>query len=137
MSNNLNLKGSANGLTAKQRRAVLLLASGVTAAEVAQTLGVSTGTVYNWKSQSDEFRRELDSAQRQLFEGGIRELKSLVAGATTYLRSVLLDPTAADRDKISAAKTVLQYSNLTAPVDTQFAYEPGGPDEFLKRMGLK
>jgi len=123
-------------LTAKQRRGVLLLAAGETPAEVAKKLGVSKGTVYNWKSQNQEFQRELDLTNMRLYEQGIAELRALVFFATGSLRSVLLSQDTADRDRIAAARTVLQYIDLT-PRDADCKGYQGGADQFLKRMGLQ
>lgn len=137
MSNSPVIKSTTNSLSAKQRRAVLLIAGGSSAAEVAKILGVSRGTVHNWKSQNNEFRIQLDSTQQQLFESGFRHLRSLVDSAATSLRSVLLDSAAADRDKIAAARAVLQFADLTPPAETSVGRSYSGPDEFLERMGLQ
>ena len=94
-------------------------------------------TVYNWKSQHAGFQDELEATQSQLFEEGVRQLRSLVAEAAASLRSVLVSPSSADRDKISAARTVLQFTDLNSPVELLTKSRAGGPDEYLKRLGLE
>lgn len=124
-------------LTAKQRRAILLLAFGSPPAEVALEVGVATGTVYNWKSQHVEFQAELEAAQVRVQIEGARQLKCLVAEAASSLRSILICPTAADRDKIAAARTVLQFSDSMKSIESPEPVEQGGTDDFLKRLGLE
>ena len=125
-----------NSLTTNQRRAVLLLAIGSPPSEVADEIGVAAGTVYNWKSQHGEFQSALQAVQSRIYEDGVRQLQSLVAEATASLRSVLVSPESSDRDKIGAARTVLQYANLNPSTESQLDVRSDGPDEFLKRMGL-
>lgn len=136
MSKNPIVNSAASPISAKQRRAILLLVSGSTATQVAQAVGVSKGTVYNWKSQRGEFRDELEAAQRRAYEEGVRQLQCLVAKAASSLSSILDSPAEADRDKISAARTVLQFTELTPTFDERPSQIQSGPDEFLKRMGL-
>jgi len=134
---NLITNASVNPLSAKQFRAVLLIAGGSPAADVADAVGVSKGTVHNWKSQNGEFRSRLELAQRQLFEDGIQQLGALVSCAATALRSVLVDPNASPRDKITAARAILQFVDWPHATDSLVEGFHSGPDEFLKRMGLQ
>ena len=130
------MNASASQLSAKQRRAVLLMASGSSTTGVANAVGVSKGTVHNWKSQNGEFRSQLESAQRLLYEEWIQQLGALVSCAATALQSVLVDPVASHRDKIAAARAVLQFVDCAPATDSPTDGIHSGPDEFLERMGL-
>jgi hypothetical protein len=131
------LKTLSDSLTAKQRRAIILLASGDSPAEVAEVLGVSKGTVYNWKSQNHVFRSELTLMQRDVINEGTNRLRSLISVSATTLRSILTSPTSTDRDKIAAVKTVLQYNCAPKSADVYEHKHHMGADGFLERMGLK
>lgn len=124
-------------LSTKQQRAVILLANGYSAEEVGSLVKVSKGTVHNWKSQNQEYRKQLEATKQRVFQEGIQQLKSLVSGATSTLRSVMADPDTANRDKISAARTVLQFVDLTFSPRPPVEDGDNHVDYFLQRMGLE
>ncbi len=137
MSKNTAIDLYEKPLSAKQLRALTLLANGCSAEQVGDMVKVSKGTVHNWKSQNREFRSQLEATQLHIYQEGIQQLKCLVAGATSTLRSVMADPDAASRDKITAARTVLQFADLTLPISRLPDDGDGHVDYFLKRMGLE
>lgn len=107
-------------LNSRQRVAVLLLAQGHSYAYASEQAKVSIGTLYNWKSQNTAFRSQLETLQRQLYTEGVKNLQALVGQATDTLRAVMAADDASHRDKVSAARTVYQYSGLDmTPTDTE------------------
>ena len=123
-------------LTPKQQRAVLLISQGLTADEVATQLKMSPGTINNWRSQNERFRKQLEETQQEMFSSGVNQLKALVQAAAHTLFHVMDDPTAANRDKIAAARTVLQHCDRTVIETTQPIEGHEDVDDFLERMGL-
>ena len=81
-------------LSQKQSQAVLLMAQGFTAKEIAAQLGLATGTVHNWKSQNHAFQRQLSRLQADLFSEGVGQLRALVSQAAATLRQILQDTSA-------------------------------------------
>ncbi len=106
-------------LSPKQNRAILSLAQGLTAKEASNRLKISSGTIHNWKSQNDTFRQQLLKVQREMFSSGVEQLKSLVLTAADALANVMNDKEAAHRDKIAAARTVLQHCDWAAIESSQ------------------
>lgn len=98
-------------LSAKQREALQLMASGLALRQVAERTGVAMQTLYNWRSSHATFRRELELVQRQLHDEGMHALRGLVHEATATLASVMASPNSRDSDRIAAARTVLQFCN--------------------------
>lgn len=128
---------SIENLTAKQKQAVLLLAQGRTARVVGKRLKVSAGTVNNWRSQNGSFKTALEVTQRQMFEAGIRQIKALMMKSAHILHEVMDDPDSSNREKIAAAKVVLQCVNIAVsePMPTITNYQQ--VDNFIERMGLQ
>jgi len=111
--------GDIKPLSPRQSRAILFLAQGLTAEEASNRLKVSSGTIHNWKSQNEQFRGQLEAVQQEMFDSGVRQLKALVSAATSTLGAVMNDKEAAHRDKIAAARTVLQHCDRTVIETTQ------------------
>ena len=137
MSRGQSTAATSKLLSSKQHRAVLLIASGHSASEVADAVKVTKGTVHNWKSQNAEFRRAVEGAQTAIYDDGVRQLQALVADACAALRTVLTSPTARDHDRISAAKAVLQFADMPRSSDSTAGAVYAGAGDFLSRMGLK
>jgi hypothetical protein len=123
-------------MSAKQHQAILLLAEGYSAGEVSNRLKIACGTVHNWKSQNDTFRRQLLKVQREMFSSGVEQLKSLVSVAAFTLANVMNDRKAAHRDKIAAARTVLQHCDRATIESTQPIKGHEDVDTFIERMEL-
>ena len=136
MKENGSKSGIAKPLSAKQQQALLLLAEGYSAGEVSTRLKVASGTVHNWKSQNELFRLQLRTVQQEMFCSGVEQLKSLVFTAADTLADVMNDKEAAHRDKIAAARTVLQHCDRTVIESTQPIENHTDVDDFLARMGL-
>ena len=71
-----------------------------------------------------------------MFDSGVRQLKALVSTAAETLAIVMNDKEAAHRDKIAAARTVLQHCDRTVIESTQPIESHTDVDDFLERMGL-
>lgn len=137
MNKNLKKPGETRPLSPKQNRAVLLLAQGLTAEETSNRLKMSRGTLNNWRSQNRHFRQQLQTVQWEMFSSGIEQLKSLVSIAASTLAYVMNDQEAAHRDKIAAARTVLQHCDPNAIELTQQINNHNDVDDYLQRMGLQ
>lgn len=99
-------------LKGKRQEALLLMARGVPCTQISKQTGIATQTLYNWRSADSAFRAELAGLQRKLFAEGVAALHGLVREAVESLAGVMGDPAARDSDRISAARTVLQFSML-------------------------
>ena len=137
MNKNSTNPSGAKPLSPKQSRAILFLAQGLTAEEASNRLKVASGTVHNWKSQNEQFRGQLEAVQQEMFDSGVRQLKALVSAATSTLGAVMNDKEAAHRDKIAAARTVLQHCDLTECQSSVPIENHTDVDKFLERMGLQ
>ena len=93
------------------------MALGFAAKEVGRQLKVAEGTVHNWKSQNEQFRTQLSTVQKEMFRNGVDQLNALVSVAALTLANVMNDKEAAHRNKIAAARTVLQHC-VGVPTDT-------------------
>ena len=104
------VKGPVTELSSKQQVALCLLASGQSYTAVAEEVGVVVGTLRNWCSGNSAFKQELVKLRADLHYEAQHRLRSLTLAATDALHSVLTDPQTAARDRISAARTVFQFT---------------------------
>jgi hypothetical protein len=102
-------------LSPQQRRAILLLAEGVTPGEVAERLGASRQTVYNWRSGHPGFRQALAELQAAQYLAGREALQGLLQEAAHTLGAIMANTAARDADRIAAARTVLQFGLSEPP----------------------
>lgn len=92
--------------TTQRERAVMLFAAGMSFRDVAEEVGIGVGTAWRWFHDAD-FRTRVD-AQRELIAAGLHtKLQTLGADALDALRDVLHDKDAEHRDRIAAAKAIL------------------------------
>jgi hypothetical protein len=94
-------------LSAKQMRALPLLAAGADYRKAASEASVAVGTIKNWVSGHEPFKRELDRLRYQAYLEARERLKALANLATSTLHEVLATPETPPRERISAARTVL------------------------------
>jgi hypothetical protein len=79
----------AKPLTPEQWRAIPLLCSGMTDAEVAAEVGVVRETVWSWRNEVPGFMAELEKARQALVEGTIDRLRSALPKAVeTVVKAV-------------------------------------------------
>ena len=93
-------------LNERQTRAVLLLADGFSPSEVAEQVGVNLQTIYNWKSNNQEFASQLDTLRREVFAEELKQLRGLVGPASAAFREILTDEGASANAKVAAARVV-------------------------------
>lgn len=98
-----------SGLSARQLAALPLLAAGEPYRSVAETIGVAIGTVRNWCSQNETFRKELERLRTLLYEDSKSRLWALSHASTEALYEVLVDRKAPRRDRVAAARVVLGH----------------------------
>ena len=79
----------AKPLSAEQWRAIPLLCSGMTDAEVAAEVGVVRETVWSWRNEAPHFMAELEKARQAFMEGTIDRLRSALPKAVdTIVKAV-------------------------------------------------
>lgn len=96
-----------SGLSAKQRRAIELLAQGATRREAAKSSGISERTLFRYL-HDPIFAQELERVERELWRATLSGLKSGIRRSLDYLISVLNDEKADKRDRLQAARTLMQ-----------------------------
>ena len=114
----------SEALSAKQRECALLMAQGCSCRQTAELTGLAVQTLYNWRSGHADFRQELRRLQNRVYAEGVEQIRSLVGQATETLRVIMADPDAAHRDKLAAARAVLDYAGVSPEVATEFPDEP-------------
>ena len=129
-------------LSTKKRRALLLLAEGLSPADIAFELEIATGTLYNWKWQDEEFRAELARVQSELYSEGQYLLRALVRQAAITLKEAMTADDASYKDKIAAVGALLNHlerSNEPVTFSDMGKPHPSGPrstEDFLAEFGF-
>jgi len=100
-------------LTPKQTSAVLLLASGKTAREVAKQIGVTPETISHWRRQPS-FAACLNRTCWGLLEAGRDRLRGAADQAAQKLVE-LMDTTESDEVKRKVCLDILEISRLEEP----------------------
>jgi len=104
--------GAESGaINAKQMIALPMLAAGRSYKDVAAELGISAGTIRNWVSGHVPFKSELARLRRDLYLESTEMLRAIALDATQALRNVIVDPESSARDRVSAARVVLQFTH--------------------------
>lgn len=93
--------------TRKQLRVIELLAQGATRREAAVGAGVGERTVYRWL-RDPSFQAALEDAQRELWSSTVSGLKSGIRRALDFVLKTLDAPQASTREKLAAARALLQ-----------------------------
>lgn len=95
-----------SGLNRKQQQAIEALTRGCTRSEAARGCGVSERTLYRWLKEP-EFAAALKEASESLWQAVLFGLRSGVRRSLNYLLSVLDDDTMPPRERLVAARTLL------------------------------
>ena len=98
-------------LTAKQRRALPLLAAGYTGAEVAKTINVNRATVSQWQNHDVDFAEALDQCRWESLRSAQDKLCSLANGAVAELEKLLKEANS-EQVKLKAAELILNTLGL-------------------------
>src|SRR5215831_12567595 len=78
-------------LSAKQLRAVDLLAGGSSDREVADAVGCDTSTVWRWRRGNADFAAALNARRREIWESSIDRVRSLVPRALDVIERALVE----------------------------------------------
>lgn len=100
-------------LTAKQRRAVVLMASGMSITEVAHQIGAARPTVSGWQ-RLPRFRQELDRTINESSRETLSELRALAGEATQTIRGLLRDGKS-EATRLGAARLLLDTLGVLRP----------------------
>jgi hypothetical protein len=101
-------------LTPQQAAAADLLAFGATVTDAAETVKVSRQTVSEWLHHNAAFQAALHARQRELWQGHVERLRSLVPKAMDALEVAVSD----EKQGVAAAVHILKAAGLyglTAP----------------------
>lgn len=102
-----------DGLTARQRLAVDLLAKGHTCRHVAQELGVTERTIHTYRKKPAVMTAILRCQEDLMSQGGSQGV-STVPQAVETLTKIMNDPEARDSDRIAASKALLNGADAYA-----------------------
>ena len=94
-------------LTPKQCQAIGILMEGRTIKDTAKAVGVNEKTVDTWLNLP-LFQEQLQLHQQEIIERAFRRLARYEESAIDFLASVVDDESAANRDRISAAKEIIK-----------------------------
>lgn len=97
---------SKEWLNRRQQKAVALLARGTAEGEVAKILKAANSTVSRWKA-NPMFASALREEYRKTMEAFEDTIKQTAPLALAELKKILGDPTGEPRDKIAAAKIII------------------------------
>lgn len=106
-----NSSATPKSLNSKMLQALPLIVSGQSLADVAKAVNCSPGTVRNWCSGNASFKAELALLRQLLYAEATESLRSLSACAVHALAKVINDPSAMNKDVISAARVVLSHTH--------------------------
>ena len=98
-------------LNEQKAQAIRLLSSGLSIPEAAKRVGVGRETVWRW-TKEQEFSAELTLYKSQVAVGAQVALNHAVYEAVEALRDVIKDDEATHRNKIDAAKVILERSKI-------------------------
>ena len=93
----------------RHRLAAMLLAQGKTNRSVAQKMGVTEKTIWNWR-QLPTVRRMVREIQNEMADLGGSIALTVIPDALTTLQEILNDPDARASDRIQAARTLMSGS---------------------------
>jgi hypothetical protein len=105
------------GLSDAQQRAVWLLITGTSFAQVARECGVDARTIYRWRYECEPFRAELARVRRQQWDHVADRLRGLVITAFDVLSAEIVDEY--DRSRVRAAGMVLRTANVRKLIEDE------------------
>ena len=97
--------GAENGLSAKQREAAILLASGSTIEHAAREVGCSEKSIDTWKHKC-QFQEAVRQAEDEFYDDSLRILKKAARSAITCLIRNM-DPKVSSYVQVQAASKLL------------------------------
>ncbi len=100
---------ATSGLTPKQEKALAALLSEPTILAAAQKVGVGERTLHTWLGE-DAFAAAYRNARRAAVSQAVTRLQQVSSGAVAVLVQVMADKDTPAGTRVSAAKTVLEFS---------------------------
>lgn len=96
-------------LTAKQQKAIAALLHEKTIRDAAAACGTSETTLYRWLGE-EAFAAAYRDARSKTFAAALTNIQTLTTEAADTLRAVLTDETARPGEKVTAARSILEYA---------------------------
>jgi hypothetical protein len=103
------LNEPASSLNDNQRAAIRMIVMGKTLSSIAEAIGVTRRTLYNWREDPD-FQQELQRRREELWSDAAERLRAMVHSSLDIFQEHLSDPY--DRARFRAANAVLRISDL-------------------------
>ena len=100
----------------KHEQAISALLTQPTLAEVATTVGVGEATLRRWLQQ-ESFQAAYRQARREAVGQAIARLQQVTTVAVNTLEAILINPTARESAKVTAARTVLELALRTVELE--------------------
>jgi hypothetical protein len=109
----VSYEDTSDGLTARQRRAVVALVTNPTVEKAAQAIGIGRRQLHRY-AQNPAFRAAVQNAHRELYEEALYKAHAAAASAISSLTGIVESPIAKNADRIGAARTILEQANRAA-----------------------
>ena len=97
------------------RRAAIMAATGHTCRQIAGKIGINACTLSDWR-KSSEFKRVVMEIHQDAKEAASSRLIKLSLDALTTVQSIMLDPDSPTRERLTAAKMVLELVKPEADI---------------------
>jgi transposase len=112
---NVSLETAVKKLTSRQRRAIPLLATGMSGKDVASAINCNPATVSQWINHDEQFREALDAfSEGSLYLAQV-QLESLALDVTEQLRR-LLENAKSEQVRLKAIELILSAVGLNRGV---------------------
>jgi len=98
-------------LSPQHRRAISLLAQGMSNKAAAEELGLAPETVSRWKSDFD-FKAALNELLQENQRAQQERLRALSSTALTTIETIMTDSTTPAKDRLTAALKVLELTQI-------------------------
>lgn len=95
-------------LSAKQLRAVALLAAGSNVKSTAAELDVNVRQITRWR-ESEDFREAERATQKEIYSEAIAAVVGAMGGAVATLAAICADTEASSANRIAAARVLLEH----------------------------
>ena len=124
--NDPNRHTKGNKLSPRHFLCVDLVMSGSTVADIAEKLGVTTKTIYDWLNRID-VKQEIQRVREEQRTITMRRLDNAGVKASRTLTAVLDNPNATNRDKITAAQIILDRCGFNPKTQLEVTGSEGMP----------